>query len=182
LAKGKNSDPIYKLLKVTFDTHQQIFGEALLNSDVLGDIAEKIESKKGIYQEEEKNGEEFRKKVKKDANLNDQMFDASNVNVDLPDKYEPGMRTGKRSDAFEFLLEDQTNLESGFFKYKKQENFDNFVNELACGDKQLEVDNKKIFDEMKQKYSDDKKAQKSTNESKLSANTTNQSKTTDKES
>jgi hypothetical protein len=45
LAKGTNSDAIFKLLKVTINTHQNIFSECLEVSDQLGDIADKVETK-----------------------------------------------------------------------------------------------------------------------------------------
>ena len=49
LASGTNCESIYKLLKVTIDTHQQLFAEALMNSEGIEDIAEKVSTRKSLY-------------------------------------------------------------------------------------------------------------------------------------
>ena len=53
LAKGISSDCIYKLLKVTIDTQQQIYLEARENMDEIDDIADKIETDRALFADEE---------------------------------------------------------------------------------------------------------------------------------
>ena len=52
LAKGTSSDPIFKLLKVTIDTHQTLFAKALINSENIEDIAEKVQTSKKLFADE----------------------------------------------------------------------------------------------------------------------------------
>jgi hypothetical protein len=70
LAKGTNSDCIYKLLKVTINTQQQIFQEAMKDTSAIEDIAEKLESKKSLFSEEE-DDVKIRSKKNPDNYLND---------------------------------------------------------------------------------------------------------------
>lgn len=46
LAKGTSSDCIFKLIKVMMNTQQEIFAEALKNTDAIEDIADKLETNK----------------------------------------------------------------------------------------------------------------------------------------
>ena len=55
LASGTNCESIYKLLKVTIDTHQNLFAEAFMNSEAIEDIADKVTTRKSLYIEEKKN-------------------------------------------------------------------------------------------------------------------------------
>ena len=53
LAKGTSSDCIFKLLKVTISTQQQIYSEALKNTEIIEDITEKVESPLPLFGEDE---------------------------------------------------------------------------------------------------------------------------------
>ena len=54
LAKGSNSDAIFKLIKVLISTQQQDYAEAIGgDTDVLGDIADNIESNQQLFQKSE---------------------------------------------------------------------------------------------------------------------------------
>ena len=53
LAQGKSSDCIFKLLKVLINTQQQIFAEATKDTSAIEDIADKLESDKQLFEEEE---------------------------------------------------------------------------------------------------------------------------------
>lgn len=44
LAKGTSSEAIYKLLKVTINTQQQIFEEANKDTSNIEDVADKLET------------------------------------------------------------------------------------------------------------------------------------------
>lgn len=57
LAKGTSSDAIFKLLKVTINTQQQIFAEANEFTEGIEDIADKLETNKQLF--EENNGVEL---------------------------------------------------------------------------------------------------------------------------
>lgn len=52
LATGKNSDCIFKLLKVMINTQQQIYQEATQNTDAIDDITDKLESDKNLFDED----------------------------------------------------------------------------------------------------------------------------------
>lgn len=54
LAKGTSSDCIYKLLKVTINTQQTIFAEAMKHTGAIEDIADKLESNQQLFEEEER--------------------------------------------------------------------------------------------------------------------------------
>ena len=53
LAKGTSSDCIFKLIKVMINTQQDIFAEALQNTDAIEDIADKLETSKQLFENEE---------------------------------------------------------------------------------------------------------------------------------
>lgn len=53
LAKGTSSDCIFKLIKVMMNTQQEIFAEALKNTDAIEDIADKLETNKQLFEAEE---------------------------------------------------------------------------------------------------------------------------------
>ena len=55
LAKGTNSECVFKLLKVVINTQQQIFCEAMKHTDALDDIADKLETDQGVSFTEEEN-------------------------------------------------------------------------------------------------------------------------------
>jgi hypothetical protein len=60
LAKGNSSEAIFKLLKVTINTQQTIFEQALEGTINIDDIADKIETDKKLFaEEEEDNGVTF---------------------------------------------------------------------------------------------------------------------------
>jgi hypothetical protein len=60
LAKGTSSDAIFKLIKVTINTQQQIFAEAIKYTDDINDIAESLETNKTLFKaQEEQNGVDF---------------------------------------------------------------------------------------------------------------------------
>ena len=64
LAKGTSSDSIYKLLKVTINTQQQIFAEAMKHTGALEDIADKLETDQPLFdQEETKDGVKYNQKI-----------------------------------------------------------------------------------------------------------------------
>lgn len=130
LAKGTSSEAIFKLLKVTINCHQNIFSECLEVSDQLGDIADKVETKKKLF-EDGTNQDEF---VKKETPLNDEAFDVSNIQINLPDKYEPGTNTGLRSQEFDFLLNENQNDYSSKSRLARRENFQQYILDLAGGD------------------------------------------------
>ena len=55
LAKGTNSECVFKLLKVVINTQQQIFSEAMKHTDALDDIADKLETDKNVTFDKEEN-------------------------------------------------------------------------------------------------------------------------------
>ena len=55
LAEGKSPDAIYKLLKVTINAHQEMFKSTLEFTDSIGDIADKLETKKQLFATDEQN-------------------------------------------------------------------------------------------------------------------------------
>ena len=59
LAKGTSSDAIFKLLKVTINTQQQIFEEANAHTEAIEDIADKLETEQRLFAGEEEDGVEF---------------------------------------------------------------------------------------------------------------------------
>lgn len=81
LAKGTSSEPIFKLLKVTIDTHQQMFAQALINSEGIDDIADKVQTNKKLFADDKDREDNGKKQSKL---LTDDMFDPSNLN-NLPD-------------------------------------------------------------------------------------------------
>jgi hypothetical protein len=52
LAKGTNSDCIFKLLKVMINTQQQIYHEATQNTEAIADISDKLESDLNLFDED----------------------------------------------------------------------------------------------------------------------------------
>ena len=59
LAKGTNSDSIFKLLKVMINTQQQIYAEATKDTSAIHDICDEIETDRPLFSE---NGEQKSKK------------------------------------------------------------------------------------------------------------------------
>ena len=53
LSKGSSSDAIFKLLKVTINTQQQIFAEALKDTTNIEDIATILQTDKKLFADEE---------------------------------------------------------------------------------------------------------------------------------
>lgn len=149
LAKGTSTDPIFKLLKVTIDTHQQMFAQALLNSEAIEDIADKVQTSKQLFASESE-----KLNITRKGELTNDMFDPECLNsLDMP---EPSSlpSPNKRSSAFEFLLEEQkqpaeplvqNDHSNNYIEYSR-DNFRQYVNDLSCGDVQLEEDNKQIME------------------------------------
>jgi hypothetical protein len=68
LAKGTSGDCIYKLLKVLINTYNQVFAEAMRDTGAIEDIADKLESKVSLYDDEEtKNGTVYNPDVLRDG-------------------------------------------------------------------------------------------------------------------
>lgn len=59
LAKGTSSDAIFKLLKVTINTQQQIFEEANAHTEAIEDIADKLETEQRLFAGEIEDGVEL---------------------------------------------------------------------------------------------------------------------------
>ena len=51
LAKGTSADHIFKLIKVMMNTQQQIFAEALKDTDAIEDIADKVQTDRTLFDE-----------------------------------------------------------------------------------------------------------------------------------
>ena len=49
LSKGTTSECIFKLIKVMIDTQQQIYAEAMMDTEQIEDIADKIETDKTLF-------------------------------------------------------------------------------------------------------------------------------------
>ena len=87
LAKGTNSDCIFKLLKVMINTQQQIYQEATQNTEAIEDIADKLESDKNLFDEDTK------------------QYKYNDLGADEENKYDATTHTGTRSDNFNHLFD-----------------------------------------------------------------------------
>ena len=68
------------------------------------------------------------------------------VDFDLPDKYNPNQKTGHRSDAFNFLLDEEEKDIDSPSKAFRRDNFNQYINDLSGGDINLEIQNKQIVE------------------------------------
>lgn len=123
LAKGNNSEAVFKLIKVLINTQQQCYEEAVQgDTTAIEDIADKLETNLELFNEEDKqnnytdlqqNDEEdsqqspykngdvvFKKQIP--AYVEEQISSKSSPPKESPDKY-----TGHRSAQFDFLLQQQ---------------------------------------------------------------------------
>jgi hypothetical protein len=103
LAKGTSSDAIFKLLKVTINTQQQIFAEANEFTNDIEDIADKLVSDKQLF--DDNDGVELQNKEVEEEEVK-QSYVGEQIDQGLKNAptWLPGQKTGRRSEAFDFLL------------------------------------------------------------------------------
>jgi hypothetical protein len=84
-----------------------MFKDTLDFADDIKDISDQLTTNKQLFAADEKS-EEFRKKKNAEEKFPEDIdFDASNIDVQLPDSYGPDHKTGRRSEAYDFLLLDK---------------------------------------------------------------------------
>ena len=171
LAKGTNSDSIFKLLKVMINTQQQIYQEATKDTSAIQDICDEIETDRPLFSE---NGE--KQKTKKfdefqgdedgewgvPAYIEDQIQSSVPQDDKEERKYNASSFTGERSSQFNFLFNQRLDLkdrsgQSPEFKAKKDQ-YNQYIDELNGNDFEIEEQNAKVLTKVENEISNQMKS------------------------
>lgn len=159
LAKGTSSDAIFKLLKVTINTQQQIFAEANEFTEGIDDIADKLVSNKQLF--EENNGVDLQNREEEEEVKKSYVGEQIDEGVKNAPTWMPGQKTGRRSEAFDFLLNQENEMPQSKYS-KKRDNYEQYINDLCGGDIEMEqerVKTEKAKKEAKKQEKETKKQQ-----------------------